>query len=95
MDAAAERTPIKTSTGLAPWKIVEGYDERHRSVTTATKIRDAIRFRPEEVKAMLISGKMVKLPLTRRFRAPDPGGVAHITILSHLDHEQNPGQGLL
>ena len=41
---------MKTSTGLAPWKIVEGYDERYRSIAVATIIRDAIRFRLEEAK---------------------------------------------
>ncbi|MFO1371846.1 MAG: hypothetical protein U1F42_05440 [Candidatus Competibacteraceae bacterium] len=46
---ANERTLMKTSTGQAPWKIVEGYDERYRSVTVATIIR-AIRFRLEEAR---------------------------------------------
>jgi polyphosphate:AMP phosphotransferase len=40
---AAERTIMRTSTGHAPWHIVEGYDERYRGLTVATILRDAIR----------------------------------------------------
>ena len=54
--AAAERTLMKTSTGLAPWKIVEGYDERYRSVAVATLLRDAIRVRLEEAKGPVRRG---------------------------------------
>lgn len=45
--AAAERTIMKTSTGHAPWKIIEGLDERYRSVTVATFIKEAIQHRLE------------------------------------------------
>lgn len=41
--AAAERTIMRTSTGQAPWHIVEGYDERYRGLTIGTLLRDAIR----------------------------------------------------
>ena len=41
--AAAERAIMRTSTGQAPWTIVEGVDERYRSLTVATVVRDAIR----------------------------------------------------
>jgi len=40
--AAAERAIMRTSTGQAPWTIVEGVDERYRSLTVATVVRDAI-----------------------------------------------------
>jgi polyphosphate:AMP phosphotransferase len=43
--AAAERILQRTSTGDAPWTIVEGADERYRSLTVATLLRDAIRRR--------------------------------------------------
>jgi polyphosphate:AMP phosphotransferase len=49
--AASERTIRKTSTGVAPWTIVEGLDERFRSLTVATIVRDAIRRRLSEVSA--------------------------------------------
>jgi len=41
--AAAERAIMRTSTGQAPWTIVEGVDERYRYLTVATAVRDAIR----------------------------------------------------
>ena len=43
--AAAERGIQRTSTGSAPWTIVEGLDERFRSLTVATILCDAIRER--------------------------------------------------
>jgi polyphosphate:AMP phosphotransferase len=82
--AAAERTLMKTSTGLAPWKIVEGYDERYRSVAVASIIRDAIRFRLEETKAAPVAGngdtaaRLLKPPV-------DGNGLPPVTILSRLD----------
>jgi polyphosphate:AMP phosphotransferase len=41
--AAADRAIRRTSTEQAPWQIVEGEDERYRSVAVATALRDAIR----------------------------------------------------
>ena len=40
---AAEAAIRRTSTGLAPWHIVEGVDERYRNLTVATHLRDAIQ----------------------------------------------------
>jgi len=40
---AAERTIRRTSTGLAPWFIVEGVDHRYRAVTVATIVRDGVK----------------------------------------------------
>jgi AMP-polyphosphate phosphotransferase len=40
---AAERAIMRTSTGQAPWTIVEGADPQYRYLTVATAIRDAIR----------------------------------------------------
>ena len=39
---AAERTIMRTSTGKAPWFIVEGVDERYRSLAVGTSIRDGV-----------------------------------------------------
>jgi AMP-polyphosphate phosphotransferase len=41
----AEHVLRQTSTGEAPWMIIEGYDERHRSVTTANHILEVVRKR--------------------------------------------------
>ena len=41
--AAADRAIRRTSTEQAPWQIVEGEDERYRSVAVGTALRDAIR----------------------------------------------------
>jgi len=43
--AVAEQTLRKTSTGEAPWIIVEGFDERHRNFTTASHILEVVRKR--------------------------------------------------
>jgi AMP-polyphosphate phosphotransferase len=43
--AVAEQTLRQTSTGEAPWMIIEGYDERHRNVTTASHILEVVRKR--------------------------------------------------
>ncbi len=83
--AAAERTLMKTSTGLAPWKIVEGYDERYRSVAVATSIRDAIRFRLEEAKAPPGGGNGKTGGQSSRPASPDPDPLSAVTILSRLD----------
>jgi polyphosphate:AMP phosphotransferase len=40
--AAADRAIRKTSTDQAPWQIVEGEDERYRSIVVGTALRDAI-----------------------------------------------------
>jgi polyphosphate:AMP phosphotransferase len=42
---AAERVIERTSTGYAPWTIVEGDDERYRNLTVASIILDATRHR--------------------------------------------------
>jgi polyphosphate kinase 2 (PPK2 family) len=41
--SAAEHALSKTSTGHAPWEIVEGEDSRFRSLTVLTHVRDAIK----------------------------------------------------
>jgi len=41
----AEHVLRQTSTGEAPWMIIEGYDERHRNVTTASHVLEVVRKR--------------------------------------------------
>lgn len=40
---AAERAITRTSSGEAPWQIIEGYDFRYCSLTVAAAIRDALQ----------------------------------------------------
>ena len=82
--AAAERTLMKTSTGLAPWKIVEGYNERYRSVAVATAIRDAVRFRLDEVGRSAAGGNGETGGRAKAATA-DARGSTPVTILSELD----------
>jgi polyphosphate:AMP phosphotransferase len=49
--AAADRAIRRTSTDQAPWHVVEGADERYRSVAVATELRDAIRRRLRQSRA--------------------------------------------
>lgn len=41
--AAAERVITRTSTGQAPWRIVEGFDRRYRSVAVGSALLEALR----------------------------------------------------
>jgi len=91
--AAAERTLMKTSTGLAPWKIVEGYDERYRGVAVASIIRDAIRFRLEETKALPASGNGEAGACLSKPVSPEPGLLPPVTILSRLDMSKTLSKG--
>ncbi len=65
---AAEELITRTNLANAPWTIVEGGDERYRSVTIATTIRDAIRKKLAESTA---SRKPASI-LTRRKPIPAP-----------------------
>ncbi|TVR84411.1 MAG: polyphosphate kinase [Rhodospirillales bacterium] len=47
---AAERLITRTSTGHAPWHIVEGFDKRYRSLTVGITLRNAIVRHFEEMR---------------------------------------------
>jgi polyphosphate:AMP phosphotransferase len=82
---AAERTMLKTSTGFAPWKVVEGYDERFRSIEVATILRDAIQHQLRErklLKAMNIEAAVVEEASAEEVAQPP------VTVLSCLDMKQ-------
>ena len=49
-ESAAERTIMRTSTGPAPWTIVEGVDPNYRSLTVGGIIRDEINRHTEHVR---------------------------------------------
>ena len=94
---AAEEMITRTSLANAPWTIVEGADERYRSLTVATNIRDAIHKRlgegtgnsgaaPPSI-AQAKGRKAPALPKTRR-----SGILSQPTILSKLDMSQRADQ---
>jgi polyphosphate:AMP phosphotransferase len=72
----AERVIERTSTGYAPWTIVEGDDERYRNLTVASLVLDATRHRLREL-ARAPSGSIG----AKRRRTP----VTRSTVLSRLD----------
>src|SRR5215203_1170166 len=85
--AAAEEIITRTSLANAPWMIVEGGDERYRSLTVATAIRDAIRKRLGEsangqTPAAIVRGAR-RQPAVSKPR--QPVRASRQTILSELD----------
>lgn len=64
----AERTILRTSTGKAPWTVIEGEDENYRSLTVGTMIRDALSARLEDLR--------LKQELVERQRQESPGSEA-------------------
>jgi polyphosphate:AMP phosphotransferase len=78
---AAERTIQRTSTGQAPWRIVEGVDEAYRSLAVGRAIRDAIRARLTDAQ------NAARLGARRRTQAPaaERRPTRRATVLSELD----------
>src|SRR4029453_3697427 len=90
---AAEELITRTSLANAPWTIVEGADERYRSLTVATTIRDAISKRlsegagnPRPAPPGTAHGKGRKAPPPPKTRQSDV--LSQPTILSKLDMSQ-------
>jgi len=94
----AERTIMRTSTGRAPWTIIEGEDFNYRSLTVGTIIRDAVRKRLDELhrkQASRVQFGQADMPLPSGATPPeaaaaDPGTAADKpapcnTVLSALD----------
>jgi polyphosphate:AMP phosphotransferase len=92
---AAEEIIARTSVGHALWTIVEGADERYRSVTIATTIRDAIRKRLADA-AHKTKPSPSPAPAKNAVEAADARRRAHParlpTILNRLDMSQRVGQ---
>ena len=65
--SAADRAIRRTSTDAAQWHIVEGEDERYRTVAVATELRDAIR-RGLERALQRQAGTSARRPSARRPR---------------------------
>ncbi len=51
---SAEKTIMHTNTGRAPWHIVEGSDERFRSLTVGTLLAEAIERRLDQYEADMV-----------------------------------------
>ena len=86
---AGEEIITRTSLANAPWMIVEGGDERYRSLTVATALRDAIRKRltePNDNRAP-VSGGVVRGKV-RRVSAVSTSRSSGQTIISKLDMTQ-------
>src|SRR5262245_61133818 len=88
--ATAERAIQRTSTGQAPWTIVEGVDEGYRSLAVATSIRDAIHKALARDEAAATNRSRPKI--VRKGNASPPATVeapTGPTILSSLDMSQH------
>ena len=86
--AAADRAIRHTSTDHAPWQIVEGEDERYRSVAVGTALRDAIRHGLEHVPAR---HRTTKPKTTRATKGLGPALERlerDFNVLDHLDMHQ-------
>ena len=88
--SAADRAIRRTSTDAAQWHIVEGEDERYRTVAVATELRDAVRRGLERAS----SGRPKRSPAAERKAAAD-GPVKAIrrverefNVLDNLDLSQ-------
>ena len=102
-EAAAERTIMRTSTGTAPWTIVEGLDPHHRSLTVGNIVHQEITRHLEVVskKKLLLqeleAQRTAVVPETQEADAGETaadgtavvlGPLSGATILSSLDMSQ-------
>ncbi len=98
----AERAITRTSTGDAPWQIVEGLDDRYCGLTVATSIRDALRkhLAEAELRKQLATQLQAK---EQQAAAKKPNGAddaeagdaklsSGLTILSQLNMKQCLGK---
>jgi len=102
--ATAERAITRTSTGCAPWQVVEGYDVRYCGLTVASAIRDALKTHLVEVElkkqisAKIQSEQKKTAQATQKPNGSDgteaarSGPPSSLTILSKLDMKQTIGK---
>ncbi len=83
--SVAEKVLRETSTGSAPWSIVEGVDERYRSLTVGKAILDALTARLAETAP--VEEKRTKAPkkTDRASKAPEQPAFGKKDILGELD----------
>jgi polyphosphate:AMP phosphotransferase len=62
-EETAERVIMKTSTGNAPWKIVEGTDYNFRSLTVGTTIRDELTAHLDKLEDIAKSSSQASQPV--------------------------------
>jgi polyphosphate kinase 2 (PPK2 family) len=77
--AAAERTIIRTSTGPAPWHIVEGEDDLYRDLTVMTLLRDRLRHHLDELSIRHAALAEVRARRKRGPCGPEPVAGAAVT----------------
>ena len=77
---SAERAISRTSTGEAPWQIVEGYDTRYCGLSVAGALRDAMRKHLTET--------AIKKKLSEEMKVQDPS-----LGLTHVNDEAEDGRG--
>ncbi len=98
--ATAERAIARTSTGSAPWQIVEGLDLRYCGLTVAKAIRDALRTHLAEVQvkkqlAAEMKSRETQVAVAEKGNGADDSAVgvlrsaSGLTILSGLDMKQS------
>jgi len=99
--AAAERAITRTSTGDAPWHVIEGQDLRYCGLTVAMSIRDALQKHLDKValhrklteeinaKGPEFSSSKEASEYAEPEDRPSPGISSGITILSRLDMHQS------
>jgi polyphosphate:AMP phosphotransferase len=92
--AAAERLIMRTSTGKAPWQIVEGYDRRYHSLTVGQAVLDAVRkhLHESELHAQVVCELKSRVGNDSQTQAAEADALAskviqlpRVTILSRLD----------
>ena len=99
---AAERAIARTSTGDAPWHIVEGYNLRYCGLTVGMTIRDSMRkhLRETELRHKLAAEMRTEerqtAPVVAGGKGAEPGAETSppetptiVTILSRLDMKQS------
>ena len=99
--AAAEHAISRTSTGDAPWQIVEGYDHRYCSLTVGMSLREAIR---KHLRQTALRKKLAEELRKSERETPEaksdsqdgevgknitPDHPTSVTILSRLDTDQS------
>jgi polyphosphate:AMP phosphotransferase len=89
---AAERLIQKTSTGQAPWEIVEGSDHNYRTLAVLARVRDAVRQRlaqAQEQRAAAPAKVQAKTKARRPAARRTNGAPTGPTVLSQLDMTQS------
>jgi len=85
--SVSESVIRRTSTGHAPWHIIEGTDARYRSLTSATLLLDAMNGRLEQVRASAQQKKQEPDATVRRATPVTPE-LDHKNLVNQIDLAQ-------